>query len=128
MLNLQELQTIKHHKLPIKIFVINNQGYLAIRHTQDGFLEGRHYGTGHGNPDISWPRIENIARAFEIPFLRIPEREGAEEIIGAVLDLSGPMICEVICPHDQDMRWKQNFVKEGDRFIPQTLETMCESR
>ena len=126
MLNVQELQTIFHHKLPIKIFVINNGGYLSVRNTQDAFLEGRRFGTG-GAGDISWPRIEGIARAFAIPFLRLSVKEQAKSVICAAMNISGPVLCEVICPSDQEMRWKQAFKKEGDRFIPQTLDVMEES-
>ena len=125
MLNVQELQTIFHHKLPIKIFVINNGGYLSVRNTQDEFLEGRRFGTGKSEEnDISWPRIEGLSRAFAIPFLRLSEKAKAESVIGAALRITGPVICEVICPPDQAMRWKQAFKKEGDRFIPQTLDHM----
>ena len=125
MLNVQELQTIKHHALPIKIFVVNNNGYLSVRNTQDAFLEGRRFGTG-GEGDISWPRIEGLVRAFAIPFLRVSERPKAEGVICAAFNISGPVICEVICPSDQEMRWKQAFKREGDRFIPQTLDNMEE--
>lgn len=125
MLNLQELQTIVHHKLPIKIFVINNSGYLAIRHTQDGFLEGRHTGVG-GSKDksVSFPDVDRIAAAFRIPYCIVAHPQGAEEIIGSALDRPSPVLCEVICPQDQQMRWRQSFAKEGDKFVPQTLDQM----
>ena len=45
MMNLQELQTIDHHRLPIKIFIFNNDGYLMIKHTQKGLFDGRYSGT-----------------------------------------------------------------------------------
>jgi acetolactate synthase-1/2/3 large subunit len=41
MMNLQELQTIKHYNLPIKLFVLNNDGYISIQQTQNNFFEGR---------------------------------------------------------------------------------------
>lgn len=128
MLNIQELQTIAHHRLPIKIFVINNMGYLSVRNTQDEFLEGRRFGTGESaTNDISWPRIEGQARAYGIPFLRLSQRERAESVIGAALRITGPVLCEVITPPDQEMRWKQSFKKFGDRFVPQPLDVMTES-
>lgn len=128
LLNIQELQTVKHHKLPIKIFVINNKGYLSVRHTQDAFLDGHRFGTGCSDTaDISWPRIEAQARAYDIPYMRISSARGIEAMIGAVIHIPGPVICEVMCPEDQEMRWKQKFTKDGDRFIPHTLEDMAES-
>lgn len=129
MLNLQELQTIAHHRLPVKIFVLNNGGYLAIRHTQDAFLGGRRYGVGSSKQnDISWPRIESLADAFDIPYLRVFERRGAEELITAAITSAGPTLCEVICPPYQSMRWKQAYKRDGDRFVPQTLDAMEEGR
>ena len=129
MLNLQELQTIYHLGLPIKIFVINNQGYLAIRHTQEGFLEN--HNTGVGGPkdeSLSFPEIQRLAAAFKLPYFRIFRNENAKEIIARVLDGPNPVICEVICPPDQEMLWKQSFKKEGDKFIPQTLDNMVRSQ
>jgi acetolactate synthase-1/2/3 large subunit len=126
--NVQELQTIAHHNLPIKIFVINNCGYLSVRHTQDAFLDGRRVGTGDSEEnDISWPRIEAVARCFGLPFLRISRRENAEKVISTALNLAGPVLCEVVCPKDQEMRWKQGYKQEGGRFVPQTLDCMEES-
>ena len=127
MLNIQELQTIRHHKLPIKIFVVSNKGYLSVRHTQDAFLEGRRFGTGcYEANDISWPRIEAQARSYDIPYMRISALPNAESVIGACLRIPGPVLCEVMCPEDQAMRWKQKFSKEGDKFVPHTLDDMEE--
>ena len=128
MLNIQELQTIKHHNLPIKIFVINNDGYLAIRDTQKGFLGGRHTGVG-GDKDksISFTPILRQSLAYGIDFVRITSMNSIEEVIGSVLDRDGPCICEVICPGDQEMRWRQGFIEENGKFIPQTLDNMKEA-
>ncbi|MGP1675915.1 MAG: thiamine pyrophosphate-binding protein [Burkholderiales bacterium] len=128
MLNIQELQTIAHHRLPIKIFVLNNGGYLAIRHTQDAFLDGKRFGVGSSREnDISWPHVEDMAHAFDIAYMRVFERRAVELVISAALSRSGPVLCEVICPPNQAMRWKQGFKRDGDKFIPQTLDTMEES-
>jgi acetolactate synthase-1/2/3 large subunit len=121
MLNLQELQTIKHHNLPIKIFVLNNGGYLAIKHTQMSFLGGRLHGVGL--PDISFPSTEKLAAAFEIPYLKLREPYD-EEAIGTVLDLAGPTICEVMVPEDQKIVG-QGFRKEGEKFYPLPLSEMA---
>jgi acetolactate synthase-1/2/3 large subunit len=100
MFNLQELSTIKHLNLPIKIFVLNNGGYLAIRHTQDSFLEGRYHGTG--KEDLALPKIQNIAACFGLNYAPlVPPYD--EEIIGMVLDDGRPVLCEVFTPHDQRM-------------------------
>lgn len=103
MLNLQELQTIRTHNLPIKIFVINNGGYLAIRHTQKAFQEGRYYGVG--GKDLEFPRLMKIAEAFDIDY------RDDEDDINEILHDDQPMLIEWHCPHDQPML-RQGF-KDG---------------
>jgi acetolactate synthase-1/2/3 large subunit len=90
MFNLQELSTIKHLNLPIKIFVLNNGGYLAIRHTQDSFLEGRYHGTG--KEDLSIPWLSSVAYCFRLRY---------ETEVEAALAGDDPVLCEVFTPVDQ---------------------------
>lgn len=104
MLNLQELQTIRTHNLPIKIFVINNGGYLAIRHTQKAFQDGRYFGVG--GDDLQFPELWRIAKAFDIW-----HGEGEANGLEVALKIDGPTICEWHCPHDQPML-RQGF-KDG---------------
>ena len=108
MLNVQELQTIATHKLPIKIFVLNNDGYLAIRHTQRDFQEGRYFGVG-GN-DLEFPSIAMLAHTFSINYFFEDEYEES-------LEWLGPTICEVMCSKDQPML-RQGF-KDG-KALPLT--------
>jgi acetolactate synthase-1/2/3 large subunit len=64
-MNLQELQTIVHYELPIKIFIQNNLGYGIIKQFQDAYFEGRHFATGQG---YSVPDFRKIAEAYGIPY------------------------------------------------------------
>lgn len=112
MLNLQELQTIRHHNLNIKIFVINNGGYLAIRQTQAGFLGGRFAGVGA--PDISFPELPLVASAFGIRYTTDTT---------VALSEPGPALCEWFCPSDQRMI-RQKYTKDGERFVPHDLSEM----
>ena len=104
MLNMQELQTIATHNLPIKIFVIENGGYLAIRHTQKQFQEGRYFGTQP--PDLEFPRAARIADLFDIPAVDINWDRTLPEWI---LSSDGPTMCVVHCPEDQQMV-RQKFI------------------
>lgn len=106
MLNVQELQTIATHKLPIKIFVISNGGYLAIRHTQRDFQEGRYYGVG--GDDLQFPSVPSVASTFGIEYW-LSWRQA--------LSSDGPAIAEWSCPHDQPML-RQGF-KDG-KALPLT--------
>lgn len=115
MLNVQELQTISTHKLPIKIFVINNGGYLAIRQTQKAFQEGRYYGVG--SPDVEVTNLVRVAYAFGITYSLAPNmsypcpQEKLSASIEPVLAYDGPVLCEVQCLTDQPML-RQGF-KDG---------------
>ena len=64
-MNIQELQTIVNYKLPIKIFILNNGGYLSIRNTMDKFFESRYFGTDAGS-GLALPDSQKIANAYEI--------------------------------------------------------------
>ena len=69
MMNLQELQTILTNKLPIKIFLINNNGYHSIRITQTNlFSEHSKVGIGPESKDLSFPEFRKIAEAFGYPY------------------------------------------------------------
>lgn len=99
-MNLQEFATIKHNNLPIKVFILNNNGYLLIRHTQRNFMEDRFVGEG---PDSGvWcPDAMKVADAYGIKGVRIDNIEGMEAKIKEVLDYEGPVICDVMTPEWQ---------------------------
>ena len=79
-LNLQELQTIVHHKYPIKMFVFNNEGYLSIRTTQCRYFENRLLGEG-SNSGVSFPDLKKIAIAYNIQFYRIHDNTELDLIL-----------------------------------------------
>ena len=99
-MNIQEFAPIHHNNLPIKTFVLNNNGYLLIRSTQRNFMEDRFVGEG---PDSGvWcPKLERIAFAYEIPYVRIEKVDEIEEKVQEVFNTRGPVICEVMTPEWQ---------------------------
>lgn len=99
-MNIQEFAPIKHNKLPIKVFVLNNNGYLLIRHTQRNFMEDRFVGE---SPETGvWcPDTMEIARAYGIKGVRIGSVDEIEEKLQEVLNYDGPVICEVMTPEWQ---------------------------
>lgn len=124
MLNIQELQTIFHHHLPIKVIVYNNRGYLAIKHTQDAFLGGRFYGTDPAN-GLSLPPIERVAACFDIPFLRVVGLDAVAPAITTIIDHQGPLIVEVCVPELQAMLFQQGYRNNPDgSFSPHDLSEM----
>jgi acetolactate synthase-1/2/3 large subunit len=99
-MNIQELQTIVYNSLPIKLLVLNNNGYLLIRLTQDNFLSGRHIGTDK-DTGISFPNLEKVATAYGIKYVQLTHSNDWGSKVNHLFTTPGPMICEVISPSDQ---------------------------
>ena len=93
-MNLQELQTIVTYKLPLKLFVLENESYLAIKTTQKAFFKGNFTGSNPAS-GVVCPDLKRIAEAYGIPFVRVSSNEALESTISQVLNAEGAMICEV---------------------------------
>ncbi len=97
MMNLQELQTVITNKLPIKLFIINNQGYQSIRITQSN-LFSHHTKVGIGpdsNSDVSFPNYQKLAKAFGFTYFSAHSNEEMKKVVDIVLMESAPLICEI---------------------------------
>ncbi len=100
-MNIQELQTIAHHQLPIKIFVINNNGYHSIRQTQNNFFEKPLIGIGPESEDLSFPDMSKLASAYGVSYYCINKNDELGDLINHVLSLKGPVVCEIMVDEDQ---------------------------
>ena len=100
MMNLQELQTIVTNRLPIKIFIINNDGYHSIRMTQTNLFDSKFVGIGQQSGDLGFPSFSKIADAFDIPYFRI-ESNGEMSKLRSILSEEGYLICEIMTTTDQ---------------------------
>ena len=114
MMNLQELQTIAHHRLPIKIFVLNNRGYLSIRSSQANFF-GRLVGESPDN-GVGFPDFVAVATAFGIPARRVASADSAASI-AEVLAAEGPQLCDVILDPGQGFEPRMSSRKLPDGSI-----------
>lgn len=124
MMNIQELQTIKHNKLPIKIFIINNDGYISIKQTQNNFFEGRNTGSG-ANSGVSMPDFVKIGNAFDIETFKITKPEEIDSAIKKMLASQTPMICEVLVNPNYIFAPKLSAKKLDDgTMISPSLEDM----
>ncbi len=94
MMNLQELQTIVHHNLNVKIFIFNNDGYLMIKRSQIALLESRFVGVDTES-GLSCPNFEKISTAFEIPYFRLRNWEDFDHGFKEILNKKGPSIIEI---------------------------------
>jgi len=123
-LNIQELQTVVHHDLPVKIFVLENAGYLSIRNTQDTFLEGRHAGSAREG-DMSLPDVVKVAEAYGLKATRIHHHQELRERIRWVLDTPGPVMCGISVSRHQPVIPRQGFDTRPDGTgVPRPLEDM----
>lgn len=97
MMNLQELQTISHYQLPIKIFILCNDGYVSIKNTQRQFFNGRLVGADPSS-GVSFPDFKKLADAFGIPYFNLDAKNS--HTIQKILDEKGPLICAVMIRPD----------------------------
>ena len=98
--NIQELQTVVEYKLPIKLFVLNNDGYESIRVSQKNYFNNRFIGESPRS-GVSFPDTLKIAEAYGIKSIRVSEYNKLEKVIADVLNFNGPVVCDVIVPRDQ---------------------------
>ncbi len=124
MMNIQELQTIKYNKLPIKIFVINNNGYSSIRQTQRNFFNGKMTGSGIDS-GVSIPNFIKIGKAFGLKTKRIKNPKTMEVEIKKVLKMKEPVLCEVMVEKEYAFLPKLSAKKLPDgTMISPTIEDM----
>lgn len=114
MMNLQELQTIVTNNLPIKLFLINNQGYHSIRQTQNNlFKEHCKVGIGPESHDLSFPSFEKIAKAFDFPYFSASCNAELSEAIEKTLKSDSFAFCEIFT--DTTQVWEP---KSSARRLP----------
>ncbi len=115
MMNLQELQTVVTNKLPIKIFLINNEGYHSIRITQNNlFSDYSKVGIGPESSDLAFPEFEKIAAAFNIPYMAIRTGKELQEKITEAAFANTPLFCEVFTDTTQVWEPKSSARREPD--------------
>ena len=123
-LNIQELQTIVYHNLPIKLFVYNNGGYLSIRLTQKNLFKGK-FVASSPESGVSCPDILKIGKAYGIKTEKIEFHKGMDKKIKEVLSYSGPIICEVMVSPNMEFLPKASSKKlPGGSIISAPLEDM----
>ena len=124
-MNLQELQTIIHHNLPIKMFLINNDGYQSIRITQRSFFEQPFVGIGSDSGDISFPDMEKIAYAYGINYCSCSDINDLKNTLTTTLNSDGPIICEVFVDTKQSFEPKSASKKlPNGKMVSAPLEDM----
>ena len=122
--NIQELETIALHRWPIKIFILNNGGYLSIRTTQAGFFKGNFVGEGRRS-GVSFPDYVKLGAAYGLPTRRIEGRDFSEQL-DSFLAIEGPALCEVMLDPAQEFEPKVTSRSLPDgRMATASLEDMA---
>ena len=115
MMNLQELQTILTNRLPIKIFLINNNGYHSIRITQTNlFSEHSKIGIGPESGDLSFPDFKKIAEAFGFLYLSASSNDEMKKVVNQALAQEGPLFCEIFTDTEQVWEPKSSTKRLAD--------------
>ena len=123
-MNIQELGTIAFHKLPIKIFVLNNIGYLAMRITQDTYFESR-YIASDPQDGVTCPDLCGIAKAYGLQTVKLENENNLSAKISEILNMPGPVLCEVLMDPKQTLYPKlSSEVKPDGRLISKPLEDL----
>lgn len=95
MMNLQEMQTIAGNRMPVKVFIINNGGYVSIFQTHRNFFNGVEVGGGPKS-NVTFPEFGKLAPAFGFEYFRAESHNDLPGAIGAALATDGPVICEIM--------------------------------
>ena len=123
-MNIQELETIRRLQLPIKIFVLSNRGYGAIKATQTNVFAG-HLVACDESSQLSIPPIADIAKAYGLHTCKIGSNGELKEKVKEVLEYDGPVICEVMTPIGLTAAPKQVSYKRKDgQMESKSLEYM----
>lgn len=122
-LNSQELETIARLNLPVKMFILNNQGYASIRISQQKYF-GRLTGAD-ATSGLSLPDMVKLGTAYGIPSRRISNPEGLQDQIRAVIEHPGPVLCDVLIPNDEPRIPSLSTVQTSDgRMVSRPMEDL----
>ena len=125
MMNIQELQTVSHHRFPIKLFVLNNNGYVSIKQTQESFFQGHFTWPPGPKSGVTFPDMAKIAKAFRLRYERIKDQKGLKAKLRSVLRKKGPVLCEVILPESYIFSPKLSSQRLPDgKMVSKPLEDM----
>ncbi len=125
-MNLQELQTILTNRLPIRIFVINNDGYHSIRQTQQNlFPASSRVGIGPESGDLDFPSLERLAAAYGYPYRAIRSNADLGRVLTEALAAAGPSITEIFVTTVQGFEPKSAARRLPDgRLVSPPLEDL----
>lgn len=121
MMNLQELETIRHNQIPVKIIVINNNVYGIIRRRQKDIFRNRTIGTDPSN-GVSCPDFKKLAETFDLKYMVINSADELDNGIKMLFDTEGPVMCEIIARLDQSYIEVGTTRNSNNKIVRRPLE------
>jgi acetolactate synthase-1/2/3 large subunit len=122
--NPQELAVMAHNKLPIKLFVTNNNGYLSIRQSQRRYFDGRMVGES-ASSGLSFPDLSLLAQAYGVEYARIRSIEEMEQKLPSIFASAEPMLIEVILtPNQEIIPTNSSAMRADGSMVSKPLEDM----
>lgn len=122
-MNVQELATVERLGLPIKFFVVNNDGYACIRSSQNGYFH--HLVGADRSSGMTLPDLEKVANAYRLPFVRIGDKSDLNRQIRAVLEMDGPVVCEVmVALNEERVPRASSYIKADGSMGSKPLEDL----
>jgi len=123
-MNIQELQTIVYHQLPIKLFVLDNRCYISIKQTQTNLFNSNFVGIDNAS-GVSFPNFSKIAEAYGLKTFIIKNNTEIDEVLAEVLKTKGPVVCHIHLMNDYIFSPKTSSKRLPDgRMISAPLEDM----
>jgi len=124
MFNIQELETIRRLQLPIKFFVMNNDGYSSIRASQRAYFGEAKLGSDKTN-GLTVPSLTQVATAFGLSSTVIKNQQNLRTEVRRVLDMKGPVVCDVnVLPDELRAPRLQSYQKPDGSFVSKPLEDL----
>jgi len=124
MMNLQEMQTVIHHELPIKIVIFNNDGYLMIKNSQKNLFDGR-YSCSDKKSGVTCPDYNKLGKAFGFETYKLHNWDDFEQYFQAFLDFPSAAICEVFMDPEQPCIPKLGVaIKDDGTMVSPPLEDL----
>ena len=122
--NIQELETARRLNLPVKLFVLNNDGYASIRASQKAYFGAAQIGAD-ASTGLTVPDLSKVANAYNIPAVVIKDQTNLREEVRKVLAMEGPVVIDVhVIPDEVRAPRLQSYQREDGTFVSKPLEDM----
>jgi acetolactate synthase-1/2/3 large subunit len=123
-MNLQELATIMHQKIPLKLFIFNNGGYLTIKQTQILGFKGRIMGADKKS-GLSFPDYNKIAKAHKMSYFKVKKHSNLKLTLKKILNKNNSVICEIMMnPNEEQIPKAINRRDKSGKSVPTEFEDM----